>query len=376
MQIPIALIKPSDNPIRSSMDETKLNELAKSIAEHGVLEPIRVRPVVAIYPCTRHDWRYLEEQGFPGEDCTNCSELYWGLFEWNEEEEVEDNTKAKQPVLEIVFGHRRFEACQRAGLNAISGEIQWMDDEEAAVQAFIENHERDDTSPMDEARECKRWKTQFRWTQEEIAERLGISQPRVSQLLALVENESPEVQELLDTNYNSVITSSVDNISSEKPTEGHVRAVRKPLAERPDLKMPVLEKAQREGLTAKQTQNVAEAVMAAPTEQARDRLLEWNYSSNFHDKKRVAERTEKFGAHDPTYRDYTPSAVDEFKKLPSVKALLDELKNLGPLLDKVERVCEIEKASPEARLFIARRLHKWAQEFEQRAEAIHEQDIS
>ncbi len=372
MQIPIALIKPSDNPIRSSMDETKLNELAKSIAEHGVLEPIRVRPVAdaEIDECREHGLFCFEYEDYPNygsEPCDNCQNIRW-TYQYEEDADTQSEEEWEElegefipnSIFEIVYGHRRFEACKRAGLKAISGEIEWMDDEEAIEQAIVENYQRDDTNPMDTARALKR-----RGLGPREIERRGImSAAHASRLLALLD-EPEEVQALLD--HSVTIGNSLH--------ESHAREIRKPLAERPDLKIPVLEKAQREGLTAKQTQNVAEAVMAAPTEQARDKLLEWKYSSNFHDKKRVAERKEKFGAHDSRYRDYTPSPVGYFKNLPSVKTLLDELKDLGSLLDKVERVCEIEKASPEARLFIARRLNKWAQEFEQRAEAIHGQDI-
>ena len=129
--------EPNKEQPRQAFDETALAELSKSIAEHGVLQPILVRPI-------------------PG-----------GAYQ-------------------IIAGERRWRAARAAGLSEIPAVIREMTEEEAMAAALIENLQREDLNPMEEALGYHSLMTTFRLTQEEVAERLGKSRPSVANALRLL----------------------------------------------------------------------------------------------------------------------------------------------------------------------------------------------
>lgn len=138
---------------RKIFDEIALRELADSISQHGVLQPILVRP-------------------------------------------LSDGT------YQIVAGERRWRASRMAGLTEIPAIIKEMSDEDAMAAALIENLQREDLDPVEEARGIKLLLDRFQLTQEQVSERLGKSRPAVANLLRIL-NLPPEVRDMLQ---NGLIT--------------------------------------------------------------------------------------------------------------------------------------------------------------------------
>src|SRR5690606_17385648 len=128
---------------RKHFDEAQLEELKESILAHGVLEPIIVRPVEGRY--------------------------------------------------EIVVGERRWRAAKLAGLDAIPAAVREMSDREAMELALVENLQREDLNPIEEAEAYKRLMDEFGLTQEEVADRVGKKRSTVANRLRLLEME-PELR--------------------------------------------------------------------------------------------------------------------------------------------------------------------------------------
>jgi len=134
---------------RRDFDPDSLRELADSIAAQGVIQPIVVRPIAAD--------RY-----------------------------------------EIVAGERRWRAAQQAGLHDIPVVIRDVDEQTALAIALIENIQRDDLSPLEEAGALLRLLDEFGLTHQQVAEAVGKSRTTVTNLLRLLELEA-DVKALLDT---------------------------------------------------------------------------------------------------------------------------------------------------------------------------------
>lgn len=135
----------ADQP-RKTFDEEKLQELANSIARHGMVQPIIVRP------------------------------------------------KGERYV--IVAGERRFRAARLAGLTEVPVLVKALDDEQVMEVALIENLQRENLNPIEEAAAIRFLMEQHDLTQEEVAKRLAKSRPAIANSLRLLNLEEP-VQELV-----------------------------------------------------------------------------------------------------------------------------------------------------------------------------------
>lgn len=140
---------------RTRMDETALQELAASIRTHGLMQPIVVRPVDG--PLRAAD--------------------------------------ASQ-VFEIVAGERRFRAARLAGLSEVPVIVREVADESALALALIENIQREDLNPLEEAQAIRRLLDEFNYTHEQASEAIGRSRSATSNLLRLL-NLSDSVQTML-----------------------------------------------------------------------------------------------------------------------------------------------------------------------------------
>lgn len=122
-----------------------------------------------------------------------------------------------QPVLlrktkdgyELVYGHRRFEAAKIAGLEKIPAVVKELSDREVLELAIIENVQREDLNPIEEALSYKRLIEEFGLTQEEIAKRVGKERSTIANKLRLL----------------SLPKEAKDALMSGKITEGHARAL-------------------------------------------------------------------------------------------------------------------------------------------------------
>ena len=149
--VPMTQLQAGRYQPRTRMDEGALNELAASIKEQGVMQPILIRPV--------------------GQK--NGAESY-----------------------EIIAGERRFRAAQLAGLTDMPALIKDVDDQTAAAMALIENIQREDLNPLEEAQGIHRLITDFGATHEQAALAVGRSRSAVSNLLRLLNLAKP-VQTML-----------------------------------------------------------------------------------------------------------------------------------------------------------------------------------
>ena len=137
---PIEFLHPSSMQPRTSFDEEKLDQLAQSIMEQGVLQPILVR----------------EHRAKPGE--------------W-----------------EIVAGERRWRAAQKAQLHEVPIVVRDLSDRDTLEIALIENVQRQDLNPIEEARAYRRLMQEFAYTQETLSDHIGKSRSHIANLLRLLE---------------------------------------------------------------------------------------------------------------------------------------------------------------------------------------------
>lgn len=147
MMMALDALVPGQYQPRTRMDEGALYELAESIRSQGIMQPILVRPV---------------------------------------------------PVggYEIIAGERRFRAARLAGLDAVPVLVREVPDEAAAAMALIENIQREDLNPLEEAQGLKRLVDEFGLTHEQAAQAVGKSRSAASNLLRLLQLTDP-VQTML-----------------------------------------------------------------------------------------------------------------------------------------------------------------------------------
>ena len=137
IQLPLSEIEPNREQPRKQFDEAALSELAASIAQHGVIQPLLVRP--------------LPTGGY-----------------------------------QLVAGERRWRASRMAGLTQVPVVVREMTDREAAELALIENLQRKDLNPIEEAAGYRTLMEQYGLTQEETAKAVNKSRPAVTNALRLL----------------------------------------------------------------------------------------------------------------------------------------------------------------------------------------------
>ena len=156
---------------RTRMDEGALYELAESIKAQGIMQPILVRRLDAADGLQR-----LRAQD-GGTD-------------------VDAVTRGDRPVYEIIAGERRFRAARLAGLDAVPVLVRDVGDEAAAAMGLIENMQREDLNPLEEAQGLQRLVKEFGLTHEQAAQAVGRSRSAASNLLRLLQLADP-VQTML-----------------------------------------------------------------------------------------------------------------------------------------------------------------------------------
>lgn len=148
VELSINEIEPNRGQPRKSFSEEALRELADSIAQHGLLQPILVRPLLS------------------------------GGYQ-------------------IVAGERRWRASRMAGLTTVPVMIREMTDSEVMQLALIENLQREDLQPLEEARGYQALMDEYQFTQDEIAGTVGKSRPTVTNALRLL-NLPEDVAQMLE----------------------------------------------------------------------------------------------------------------------------------------------------------------------------------
>jgi ParB family transcriptional regulator, chromosome partitioning protein len=152
-KLPLDVLQRGRYQPRIDMRAETLAELADSIKAQGVVQPIVVRPL--------------------------------------------ESTNGESQRYEIIAGERRWRAAQMAGLEEIPAVVRHIPDEAAIAVALIENIQREDLNPLEEARALARLVSEFELTHQQVADAIGRSRAAVTNLLRLLEL-TPEVCELLE----------------------------------------------------------------------------------------------------------------------------------------------------------------------------------
>jgi ParB family chromosome partitioning protein len=160
-EVPIEMVRSNNLNPRKSFNEQELEDLARSIAEKGILQPVVVRPV--------------------GNDAT----------------------------YQIVAGERRWRAAQRAGLHTIPVLVRELSDKEVLEIAIIENVQRADLNPVEEAMGYQQLIDSFDYTQQQLAESIGKSRSHIANTLRLM----------------SLPKAVLDQLQEGSLTAGHARAL-------------------------------------------------------------------------------------------------------------------------------------------------------
>jgi len=198
--LPVASLQPGRYQPRTGMDPERLAELADSIRAQGLIQPIVVRALPAAKP--------------------------------------------GKPTHEIIAGERRWRAAQLAGLAEVPVVLREADDRSAIAMALIENIQREDLNPLEEAQALTRLIDEFGLTHQQAAEAVGRSRAAVSNLLRLLELP-PAIRDLL---------------ASHALEMGHARAL---LTLPADIALALAKEAAAQGWSVREIEHRAQLAQAA-----------------------------------------------------------------------------------------------------------------
>jgi ParB family transcriptional regulator, chromosome partitioning protein len=195
-KVPVEFLRPNPRNPRKAFEDAELQELTQSIKDRGIIQPIVARPL------------------------PNTPDSF-----------------------EIVAGERRWRAAQKAGLHEVPVVVVNIDDKTSLEYAILENVQRADLNPIEEAEGYERLMKEFSYTQENLSKIIGKSRSHIANMMRLTDLPDP-VRKLL---------------VERKITAGHGRAllaVRNPL----DVAKRVL----NDGLSVRQVEEIAQADQAEP----------------------------------------------------------------------------------------------------------------
>ncbi|MBO8169996.1 MAG: ParB/RepB/Spo0J family partition protein [Thermoanaerobacteraceae bacterium] len=192
--ISVKKIKPNTYQPRREFSESKLQELAQSIKEHGVIQPVVVR-------------------------------------------------KLDNDYYQLIAGERRWRACVMLDLETIPAVVKDLDDAKTTELALIENIQREDLNPIEEAWAYKTLLEEFSLTQEQLSQSIGKSRPAITNTLRLLNLEC-DVQDML---------------ASGELSMGHARALLS--IEDPSLQVELAKKINKEGLSVRQTEKLVKGIL-------------------------------------------------------------------------------------------------------------------
>ena len=195
--LPISRVEPRAGQPRTVFDEPALRELADSIAQHGLLQPITVRQLDSGY-------------------------------------------------YQIIAGERRWRAARLAGLTEVPVRVIEADERKAQELALVENLQREDLNPMEEARGYRALMDDFGLTQEAVSQSVGKSRPTVANALRLLSLQEPIAKMLEDGQLST----------------GHARALL-PIEDK-SLQLEAAKQVVEKGLSVRQTESLAASLMKSP----------------------------------------------------------------------------------------------------------------
>lgn len=239
ISLPISRVEPREDQPRDKFDEDRIQDLSNSIARHGIIQPIIVRPM-------------------------------------------------RNGDYQIIAGERRWRAARLAGLTEVPVRILQADDRSVAELALVENLQREDLNPMEEAKGYQKLMTDYAMTQEEAAAGVGKSRSAVANALRLL-NLCPAV---------------ASHVEEGKLSAGHARAL---LAiENPELQARAAEQVMAKALSVRKTEELAAKLK----------------------KEAMSVKTE---TRDPDFVDYAASLSEELSLQLGRKVQLTEKNSRGKL---------------------------------------------
>lgn len=203
LELPIAKVEPRDNQPRTVFDEEALSELAESIREYGVIQPVTVRKLDSGY-------------------------------------------------YQLIAGERRWRAARLAGLTEIPARVIEADDKLTTELALVENLQREDLNPVEEAQGYRTLMEEYGLTQDEAAQRVGKSRPAVANALRLL-SLAPEVLQFVEQGLLSA--GHARSLVTVKPEELQIDAARQVM---------------KNGLSVRRTEELAKRLMCAPKPESED----------------------------------------------------------------------------------------------------------
>ncbi len=215
--LPIEKVEPRRDQPRAVFDEQALQELAESITQYGLIQPITVRRL---------------ESGY----------------------------------YQIIAGERRWRAARLAGLTEVPVRILEADDRRTAELALVENLQREDLNPIEEARGFRSLMNEYGLTQEDAARSVGKSRPAVANAMRLL-SLTPEVMELVEKGALSA---------------GHARAL-VPILD-PTLQLAAAREVTDKGLSVRQTEQLASRLLRKPKQEPEKIAVSVNYCAEVGDR--------------------------------------------------------------------------------------------
>lgn len=188
--IDITNIKPNENQPRKFFDEEKIEELSRSILEHGIIQPLVLR-------------------------------------------------SSGMNTFEIVAGERRWRAARKAGIKKVPSIVRTFSDEENMVIAIIENMQREDLNPIEEAEGLKQMIESYGFTQEQVSKSVSKSRPYITNSLRLLKLPSSIQKEVMEGRI----------------TSGHGRALLG--VDNPQIQQEICHKIVREGISVRKVEELA-----------------------------------------------------------------------------------------------------------------------
>lgn len=211
LYLPIASVESNSSQPRKNFDEAALAQLAESISQHGIIQPLTVRKLSSGY-------------------------------------------------YQIIAGERRWRAARLAGLKEVPALVIEADDRKTAELAMIENLQREDLNPIEEAGGYQTLIQQYHMTQEEAAQRVGKSRSAVANTLRLLDL-TPAVQKL---------------VKSGELSAGHARAL-VPLS--PAMQTRAAESILQGGLSARQAEALAKRLAAEKKPEKKPEIDQVDYAA-------------------------------------------------------------------------------------------------
>lgn len=204
LQLPVDWIEPSPYQARREFDEQEIARLSLSILQNGLLQPVSVR-------------------------------------------------RTGKDRYELIAGERRLRACKLAGMETVPAIVCEYEDDQTAALGLLENIQRQNLNPFEQARGIRELIDRWGCTQEQAAKRLGLAQPTLNNKLRLLQLTEEQQQYCLAAGL----------------TERHARAV---LRLEPERRSPALEQMAKQGMNARQADAYVQALLSA-VEKRRPRVM-------------------------------------------------------------------------------------------------------